>query len=451
MNKAMDPLLFNLIENEHKRQNESIELIASENYVDEGVLRCLGSCLTNKYSEGQIGHRYYGGNQHIDEIETLCKLRALKAFNLSNTEWHVNVQPYSGSPANLAVYTGLLKPHDRIMGLGLPDGGHLTHGFFTAKKKVSATSIFFESMPYGLNQEELIDYDALEQQAMRFQPRLIICGASAYPRDINYARFKDIADKVGAYLMCDMAHVSGLVAAGLLNNPFLYCDVVTTTTHKTLQGPRSGMIFCKTELAKDIDDAVFPGLQGGPHNHQIAAVAYQLGRVCQPSFKTYARQVISNAKVFAIALQQEGFKLATGGTNNHLVLVKLRPFGISGSKLEFVAELVDISLNKNTVQGDTSPLNPTGVRLGTSAMTTRGFQEDNFKEVAKLLRECVELCIRGQEQFGRKLQAFKEGVTEHFKEEIASLKQRVNTLALTQADPVASIPLFERSWSVYQR
>ena len=268
-----DPKLFNLILKEYNRQKTSLELIASENFTSKSVMECLGSVLTNKYSEGQVGARYYGGCQVIDEIEQLCKERALSAYSLNPNVWSVNVQPYSGSPANMAVYLGLLRPHDRIMGLDLPSGGHLTHGFYTKNKKISATSIVFESFPYKIREDGYIDYDALETIARDYKPQMIICGSSAYPRDFDYRRFKQIADINGSYLLCDMAHISGLVATSKMNSPFEYCDVVTSTTHKTLRGPRSGIIFSKKELSEKIDFSVFPGLQGGPHNHQIAALA----------------------------------------------------------------------------------------------------------------------------------------------------------------------------------
>jgi glycine hydroxymethyltransferase len=385
MNRTLqeaDPELYDLIQKEKTRQEEGIELIASENFTSQAVLECLGSILTNKYSEGLPGKRYYGGNQYIDQIETLCQQRALKAFNLNGSEWGVNVQPYSGSVANMAVYLGLLKPHDRIMGLDLPSGGHLTHGFMTAKKRVSGSSVYYESIPYKVNDDGFIDYDHFESLADAVKPRLIICGASAYSRDFDYERFRKVADKHGSYLMADIAHISGFVATGLMKNPFDYCDIVTSTTHKTLRGPRAALIFFKRVLERTINDAVFPGLQGGPHQNQIAAVATQLKEVQTQEFKEYMEQVRKNARALAEELMKLDYKIVTGGTDNHLFLVDLRNKGISGAEAEKKLEQVGISVNKNTIPGDKSALNPNGIRIGVAAVTTKDYKESDMFNVA---------------------------------------------------------------------
>ena len=426
-----DPKLFNLILKEYTRQKTSLELIASENFTSKSVMECLGSVLTNKYSEGQVGARYYGGCQVIDEIEQLCKDRAMSAYKLNPNVWSVNVQPYSGSPANMAVYLGLLKPHDRIMGLDLPSGGHLTHGFYTKNKKISATSIVFESFPYKIKKDGYIDYDSLETIARDYKPQMIICGSSAYPRDFDYRRFREIADINGSYLLCDMAHISGLVATSKMNSPFEYCDVVTSTTHKTLRGPRSGIIFSKKELSEKIDFSVFPGLQGGPHNHQIAALATQLMEVNTEEFRDYITQVMLNAKALSNHLMNHGFKLVTDGTDNHLLLIDLRNKGVTGSKVEYIAECVDISLNKNSIFGDTSASNPSGIRIGTPALTTRGFTEADFVKVGDFIIEVVELSRLIQNESGKKLVDFKCVAHEKYFEEIARLKNDINKFAET--------------------
>ena len=402
-----DPELFDIIEHEKHRQWSGLELIASENFTSKAVFQCLGSALTNKYAEGYPGKRYYGGNEYIDQVESMCQSRALAAYGLNPAEWGVNVQPYSGSPANFAVYTALLRPHDRIMGLDLPSGGHLTHGFYTfskadnGRKAVSATSIYFESLPYRVHPATgLIDYEALQAQANLFKPAMIICGGSAYPREWDYAKFRQTADENGSLLMMDMAHISGLVATGEAANPFLFADIVTTTTHKSLRGPRAGMIFYRKdarEFENKINAAVFPGLQGGPHIHQIAGIATQLKEVNTPVFKEYAKQVRANAKALGEQLTSvHGYSLATGGTENHLVLWDLKPQGLNGAKMQTVCDNCSITLNKNTVLGDKSALTPGGVRIGAPALTTRGLKEAEFRQVADFLHEAVKIALKIQ-------------------------------------------------------
>jgi glycine hydroxymethyltransferase len=426
--KEWDPDLYELIQKEEYRQFSGLELIASENYTSQPVLECLGSSLTNKYSEGTVGNRYYGGNEFIDQIEDLCMKRALEAFGLDSAKWGVNVQPYSGSPANMAVYVALLKPGDRIMGLDLPSGGHLTHGYQTEKKKISASSIFFESKPYKVNEETgLLDYEEVKKQVQEFQPKILILGYSAYPRDLDYKAFREIADSVKAYLMVDMAHYSGLVAAKLLNNPFEYADVVTSTTHKTLRGPRSGMIFYKKDLKSVIDFAVFPSLQGGPHNHQIAALATQLKEVCTEEWKIYASQVIKNSKALASSLIKRGHKLATNGTDNHLVLVDVRPLGLTGNKVEKACEFVKITLNKNSIAGDKSALYPGAIRIGTPAVTTRGMKEEDMEKIAEFLDRIIKLSIKTQEKSGKNINDFLAKIEKE--EEIKVLSEDVENFA----------------------
>merc|ERR1719365_224818 len=408
----------------------------------------MGSCLHNKYSEGQPGQRYYGGNQFIDKVERLAQKRALELFKLDPEEWGVNVQPYSGSPANFAVYTAIVEPHGRIMGLDLPDGGHLTHGFFTPKTKVSATSIFFESLPYKVNPATgLIDYDALEKSANLFKPRLIVAGISCYSRNLDYARFRQIADINGSWLMADMAHVGGLVAAGLVPSPFEYCDVVTSTVHKTLRGPRAGVIFYRkgvrsvdrtgNKIMYDIENkinlAVFPGLQGGPHNHAIAGIAVAMKHAQSEEFKIYQRQVVANAKALADGLMSLGYCVVTGGTDCHIVHVDLKrsPVAISGAKGELILEEVNVSCNKNTVPGDKSALNPSGVRLGTPALTTRGFKEAEMDKVVTLIGSALKLAVEIQASSGPKLVDFKAALPKPENEmKLTALRNEVDSFAV---------------------
>ncbi|KAF5939999.1 hypothetical protein HYC85_021166 [Camellia sinensis] len=426
-----DPEVRSIIDKEKQRQFKSLELIASENFTSRAVMEAVGSCLTNKYSEGLPGKRYYGGNEYIDELETLCQERALVAFHLDGKKWGVNVQPLSGSPANFEVYTALLNPHDRIMGLDLPHGGHLSHGFMTPKRRVSGTSIYFESMPYRLDESTgHVDYDMLEKTATLFRPKLIIAGASAYPRDFDYPRMRKIADAVGAFLMMDMAHISGLVAASVVADPFEYCDVVTTTTHKD---PVLGV-----DLESSINNAVFPGLQGGPHNHTIGGLAVCLKYAQSSDFRAYQNEVVSNCRALASRLIELGYKLVSGGSDNHLVLVDLRPLGLDGARVEKVLDMASITLNKNSVPGDKSALVPGGIRIGSPAMTTRGFTEKEFIATADLIHEGVQITLDAKRSVsGSKLQDFMKFVGSPY----FSLMDRVSDLRRSVEDLTTQFPL----------
>lgn len=411
----VDPEMADILNQERTRQKNSITLIPSENFTSKAVMDLLGSEMQNKYSEGYPGERYYGGNEIIDKAEALCQKRALEAFGLDPSQWGVNVQPLSGAPANLYAYSAILEVGDRIMGLDLPHGGHLSHGYQTNTTKISYISKYFQTMPYRLNEETgIIDYDTLEKNAQLFRPKVIVAGASAYSRVIDYKRMRQIADKIGAYLLSDMAHISGLVSAGVTDSPFPYSDIVTTTTHKSLRGPRGAMIFFRKgirkvtkkgkeipyELERKINFSVFPGHQGGPHNHTISALAVALKQCTEPEYVKYQQEVVSNAKHFADALVSKGFKLVSDGTDTHLILVDLRSRNIDGARVEAVLERANIAANKNTVPGDVSALFPSGLRVGTPAMTTRGFGPEEFDKVAEFIDQAVNIAIelKAQEQ-----------------------------------------------------
>ena len=373
--KSFDPELGDAIQAEFERQKRNIELIASENIVSETVMAAMGTILTNKYAEGYPGKRYYGGCECVDVVENIARDRACKLFGAD----HANVQPHSGAQANMAVYFAFLKPGDTIMGMNLACGGHLTHG-----SPVNMSGSYFNIVPYGVDEKtHYIDYDEVERLAKENKPKIIVAGASAYPRIIDFERFAQIAHSVGALLMVDMAHIAGLVAAGLHPSPFPHADIVTTTTHKTLRGPRGGMILCKEEFAKAIDKAIFPGTQGGPLLHVIAAKAACFGEALKPEFKDYQAQIVKNAKVLADSLTEKGFDLVSGGTDNHLMLVDLRKFNVTGKELEHNLDEVRITANKNTIPNDPqSPFITSGIRLGTPAVTSRGFVEEDMKIVA---------------------------------------------------------------------
>jgi glycine hydroxymethyltransferase len=396
--RKIDPEVAESIENEVNRQRNKIELIASENFVDGAVLQALGTPLTNKYAEGYPGKRYYGGCEHVDVIEQLAIDRAKAIFGAE----HANVQPHSGAQANSAVYFAVLEPGDLILGMDLAHGGHLTHGM---KKNISGS--YYRSEFYGVRQDTgCIDYDQLHRKARELKPKLIVAGASAYPRIIDFKAFSEIAKDCGAYLMVDMAHIAGLVAAGLHPSPVPYADFVTTTTHKTLRGPRGGMILCKSEYAKKIDSAVFPGMQGGPLMHVIAAKAVSFKQVIGDEFKKYQRQVLSNAKALAEALADEGFRLVSGGTDNHLMLVDLSNFSVTGKKTQHLLDEVGITVNKNAIPYDTQkPTVTSGIRIGTPAVTSRGMKEEDMKEIARLIKLVINDFDNSAEQVRQRVSA----------------------------------------------
>nr|2VMN_A Chain A, SERINE HYDROXYMETHYLTRANSFERASE [Geobacillus stearothermophilus]2VMO_A Chain A, SERINE HYDROXYMETHYLTRANSFERASE [Geobacillus stearothermophilus]2VMP_A Chain A, SERINE HYDROXYMETHYLTRANSFERASE [Geobacillus stearothermophilus]2VMQ_A Chain A, SERINE HYDROXYMETHYLTRANSFERASE [Geobacillus stearothermophilus] len=373
-----DPQVFAAIEQERKRQHAKIELIASENFVSRAVMEAQGSVLTNKYAEGYPGRRYYGGCEYVDIVEELARERAKQLFGAE----HANVQPHSGAQANMAVYFTVLEHGDTVLGMNLSHGGHLTHG-----SPVNFSGVQYNFVAYGVDPEtHVIDYDDVREKARLHRPKLIVAAASAYPRIIDFAKFREIADEVGAYLMVDMAHIAGLVAAGLHPNPVPYAHFVTTTTHKTLRGPRGGMILCQEQFAKQIDKAIFPGIQGGPLMHVIAAKAVAFGEALQDDFKAYAKRVVDNAKRLASALQNEGFTLVSGGTDNHLLLVDLRPQQLTGKTAEKVLDEVGITVNKATIPYDPeSPFVTSGIRIGTAAVTTRGFGLEEMDEIAAII------------------------------------------------------------------
>ena len=375
---AFDPELGRMIEAEYKRQARNIELIASENIVSEAVMAAMGSVLTNKYAEGYPGKRYYGGCECVDEVENLAIHRVCQLFGAK----YANVQPHSGAQANMAVYQALCKPGDTVLGMSLDNGGHLTHG-----SPVNQSGLLYNIVPYGVDENGLIDYDALRALAKKEQPKMIIVGASAYPRAIDFAKFAEIAHEVGAYLFVDMAHIAGLVAAGLHQSPVPYADVVTTTTHKTLRGPRGGVILTNDEeLAKKFNKAIFPGTQGGPLEHVIAAKAVCFGEALKPEFKAYQQNVVTNARVLADALQKQGFDLVSGGTDNHLMLIDLRKTGVTGKELQRRLDEVYITANKNAIPNDPeSPFVTSGMRIGTPAVTTRGFGAPEMLRIAEFI------------------------------------------------------------------
>lgn len=462
LNKSLaetDPDICSIFEDEKQRQRDSLVLIASENFTSKSCLDALGSVMSNKYSEGYPGARYYGGNENIDKVELLCQQRALEAFHLDPAKWGVNVQSLSGSPANFQAYSAVLQPHDRILALDLPHGGHLSHGYQTDTKKISAVSVYFDTFPYRLHPDtETIDYDRMEEYARLYRPKLIVAGASAYARLIDYKRIRSVCDINGAYMLSDMAHIAGLVAAQLIPSPFDYSDIVTTTTHKSLRGPRGAMIFYRKgmkewglkkgaapmpyDLENRINFSVFPSMQGGPHNHTIAAIATCLKQATTSAYKEYQTQVMrNNTKLAHVLMNNYGYALVSGGSDNHLLLVNLKKSpvagGVDGARVERVLELVNIATNKNTVPGDVSAMTPGGIRMGAPALTTRGLTEEDFVQVGEYFHRAVQITIAVQKEVaatGGRLKEFRAELADPTAAyakypALATLKQEVTEFA----------------------
>lgn len=397
--KKQDEEIYEQIKNEEQRQKHNIELIASENFVSEAVLEAVGSILTNKYAEGYPNARYYGGCEYIDQIEELARSRAKELFGAE----HANVQPHSGSQANMAVYMTVLQPGDTVLGMDLSNGGHLTHG-----SKVNFSGKLYNFIAYGVKEDGYIDYEDVEKKAIEYKPKLILAGASAYPRKIDFKKFREIADKIGAYFMVDMAHIAGLVCAGEHESPVPYADFVTSTTHKTLRGPRSGLILCKEQYAKALDKTIFPGIQGGPLEHVIAGKAVCFKEAMQPEFKQYAHQVVLNARKLAEELVKRDFNLVSGGTDNHLILIDLRNKGLTGKEATLLLDEVNITVNKNAVPNDPEkPMITSGIRIGTPAVTTRGLKEEDMVKLA----EAIDLTLQKTEKGKAKAKQIVEQLT----------------------------------------
>lgn len=428
----MDLEINNLIKLENERQNNTLNLIASENYFSPSVRSCLSSILSHKYAEGEPYARYYGGCQYVDQIETIAKQRSLELFNLDKSEWDCNVQCPNGSVANQAAFSSILELGDTIVSISLRSGGHLTMGHQIGDKKISSTAKYYNVFQFDVDENGLIDYKKVHDLVIEKRPKLVITGGSAFCRDWDYNKFREIADSVGAYLMCDMSHTSGLISANLLNSPFeAGCDIVTTTIHKLLRGPRSAVIYCKKNLATKLNFSVFPHHLGGPNMATIASIAVAMKECCSKEYKDYAKKVIINAKSLATSLQKNGLNIVTDGTDNHIVLVDLTKKGISGKKVELLCDLVGISVNKNTVPTDISPQNPKGIRLGSGALTTRNLDHNDFENIGNIISDVIELGLKMQMKCKTKLakdfEIFINQQTE-FVDEIAIIKNKISRI-----------------------